>query len=215
MSGAYALSLPWQAMTTAGGDNAPSAADAAAPDPDLALVRRAGRGDRDACTALVDRYLARVHGIALRLLGQRADAEDIAQEVFLRVWQQASQWREGEARFGTWIYRITQNLCMDRLRGRRTADADGLATLADPGAAAGETLERHDTAAAVRAAVQTLPERQREAVVLCHFGELGNIEAAAVLGLSVDALESLLARGRRALRERLAQENSIPGISGT
>src|SRR5882724_8286355 len=93
-------------------------------DPDLDLVRRAGSGDGPACAALVDGHLARVTALAGRMLGNRADAEDVAQEVFLRVWQQAAKWRAGEARFSTWLHRVTLNLCHDRLRRRREVALD-------------------------------------------------------------------------------------------
>lgn len=173
-------------------------------DPDAELVRRAGAGDRAACTLLVDRHLTRVHALAYRLLGNRADAEEVAQDVFLRVWAHAARWQPGEIRFAAWIHRVTQNLCTDRARRRREHADDALATLADSALSTAAQLERAATEAAVRAAVAALPERQREAIALCHFEQHSNIEAAAMLGVSVEALESLLARGRRALRERLA-----------
>lgn len=173
-------------------------------DPDLDLVRRAGRGDVRAGAALVDRYLGKIVAFAARILANTADAEDVAQETFLRVWQHAGGWRDEGARFSTWLYRVALNLCRDRLRRRRetTLDAAG-----DPPAGApppGADLQRESVAARVEAALAQLPERQRSAIMLCHYQELGNIEAAAVLGISVEALESLLARGRRRLRELLA-----------
>src|SRR5215813_6080589 len=93
-------------------------------DPDLDLVRRVGAGEGPACAALVDRHLPRILGLAGRLLGSRADAEEVAQEVFLRVWQQAGRWRAGEARFSTWLHRVAVNLCQDRLRRRRETSLD-------------------------------------------------------------------------------------------
>jgi RNA polymerase sigma-70 factor (ECF subfamily) len=179
--------------------------DAAAPvDPDAALLRRAGGGDRDACGELVRRHLHRVHRLAYRLLGDPGDAEDVAQEAFLRVWTEAARWREGSAPFAIWLHRVTQNLAIDRLRRRRAGSAGPLADLADGGAPAAARIDRAAADRAVRDAVATLPERQREAIALCHFEQRTNVEAAGLLGVSVDALESLLARGRRTLREQLA-----------
>jgi RNA polymerase sigma-70 factor (ECF subfamily) len=175
-------------------------------DPDLELVRRVGAGESSACAALVDRYLAKVTALAGRMLANRADAEDVVQEVFLRVWQNAGRWRAGGARFSTWIYRVTLNLCHDRLRRRREV---ALETAGDPASDApppGADLQRGAVAARVAGAIAQLPERQREAIVLCHYQELGNIEAAAILDVTVEALESLLSRGRRRLRELLASE---------
>jgi RNA polymerase sigma-70 factor (ECF subfamily) len=173
-------------------------------DPDLDLVRRVGAGDGPACAALVDRHLARILGLAGRMLGSRADAEEVAQEVFLRVWQQAGRWRAGEARFSTWLHRVAVNLCQDRLRRRRetSLEAAGDPPSADPPPEA--ALQRDAVAARVGEALRQLPERQRTAILLSHYQELGNVEAAAILGISVEALESLLARGRRRLKELLA-----------
>lgn len=173
-------------------------------DPDAELVRRAGGGDSAACAALVDRHLNRLLALAVRMLGNRADAEDVAQETFLRVWQRAANWRANEAQFSTWLYRVALNLCHDRLRQRRPqVDVDEVPDLAAEDMSAERESQRGNVAAAVAAALMGLPERQREAIVLCYYQELGNIEAARVLDVSVEALESLLSRARRALRETL------------
>jgi RNA polymerase sigma-70 factor (ECF subfamily) len=175
-------------------------------DPDLDLVRRAGAGDAQACAILVDRYLAKVTAFAGRMLANRTDAEDVAQDVFLRVWQHAGSWRAGSARFSTWIYRVTLNLCHDRLRRRRETTLDAAGDPASDAPPPGTDLQRDAVAARVASALAKLPERQREAIVLCHYQELGNIEAAAILDVTVEALESLLSRGRRRLRDLLASE---------
>lgn len=184
----------------------PGATDDASPDPDQALVLRAGQGDRAACAALVDRYLARIVSLAGRTLMNRADAEEVAQDVFLRVWQSAPRWRPGAARFSTWLYRVTLNLCTDRLRLRRPAGSDELPDIADDAPSAASGLQRKDVSLAVGTAMRALPDRQREAIVLCYYQELDDSEAAQVLEISVDALESLLSRGRRKLRELLRQQ---------
>ncbi len=173
-------------------------------DPDLDLVRRVGAGDGPACAALVDRHLPRILGLAGRMLGSRADAEEVAQEVFLRVWQQAGRWRAGEARFSTWLHRVAVNLCQDRLRRRRETSLEAAGDPPSPDPPPEAALQRDAVVARVGAAMRQLPERQRTAILLSHYQELGNIEAAAVLGISVEALESLLARGRRRLKELLA-----------
>jgi len=172
------------------------------PDPDAPLVQRAGAGDQAACALLVDRWLGPVHRVASRVLGNTADAEEVAQDAFLRLWQHAPRWKP-DAKFSTWLFRVVHNLCMDRIRARRPGDDAALDAMGDEGAGA-RAVERESTAASVREAVASLPPRQRAAMSLCHFEEMGNIEAAEVLGVSVEALESLLARARRTLRTRLA-----------
>lgn len=173
-------------------------------DPDEALLSRVAQGDPAAVRTLVARKLPRLLSLAGRMLGDPREAEDVAQETFLRAWKQAAKWRPGQAKFDTWLHRVALNLCYDRLRRRREQpmaeppDRPDEAPAADRGLIAGETAQR------VNQALQALPERQREAIVLCHYQELGNIEAAAVVGVSVEALESLLGRGRRALRTALA-----------
>jgi RNA polymerase sigma-70 factor (ECF subfamily) len=175
-----------------------------AADPDDELVRRAGEGDQAAVQALVARKLRRVLALAERILGDPAEAQDVAQETFFKVWRHAPRWRPGVARFDTWLHRVALNLCYDRLRRRRERPTAEPPEIADPGPAPDRGLLAADVGRRVRAALQALPPRQREAIVLCHYQELGNIEAAAVMGVSVEALESLLSRGRRALRAALA-----------
>lgn len=171
---------------------------------DEELLARVARGDPAAVRALVARKLPRLLSLAGRMLGDASAAEDVAQEAFLRVWKQAPRWRPGAARFDTWLHRVALNLCYDRLRRRRELSYADPPDQADESPGPERGLEALDTGRRVAAALQTLPDRQREAIVLCHYQELGNIEAAAAMGVSVEALESLLGRGRRALRAVLA-----------
>jgi RNA polymerase sigma-70 factor (ECF subfamily) len=172
-------------------------------DPDTDLVARAGRGDRAAAQALMARHLPKMMTLARRMLGAQAEAEDAVQEAFLKLWTHAARWEPGKAKFETWLYRVTMNKCYDRLRRRPAAPLDEAAEIADPAPPADSVLENSALASEIEAALAALPERQRAAIVLCHTQERGNIEAAEILGISVEALESLLARGRRALRARL------------
>jgi RNA polymerase sigma-70 factor (ECF subfamily) len=176
-------------------------------DPDIDDVRRIGAGDAAAAASLVRRRSPRIMALARRMLNDQTEAEDITQEVFLRVWTHAANWRPGGARFETWLHRVAVNLCLDRLRRRREIPAgDALAERPDETPDAEQSMWRDQRAARVRQAIEALPERQRAALELCSFQELTNIEAAAVLEVSVDALESLLARARRSLRESLSRE---------
>lgn len=173
-------------------------------DPDEALLVRVAKGDPAAVRALVARKLPRLLSLAQRMLGESAEAEDVAQETFVRAWKQAGTWKPGGARFDTWLHRVALNLCYDRLRRRREVIMDDPPERPDEGPAPDRGLLAEDVGRRVAAAMAALPDRQREAVTLCHYQELGNIEAAALMGVSVEALESLLARGRRALRKTLS-----------
>lgn len=173
-------------------------------DPDAELVARVGARDASAVRVLVARKLPRLLALATRMLGDRSEAEDVAQETFLRIWNHAPRWREGEARFDTWLHRVVLNLCYDRLRGRREEPVDTLPEMPDtqPEPAAHAELRARD--ARVRDALAALPPRQREALVLQYYQDMSNIEAAGLMGITVEALESLLARARRGLRAQLA-----------
>lgn len=173
---------------------------------DEALLARIAAGEAAAERAIVARKLPRILGLAVRMLADREEAEDVSQEAFIRIWRQAPRWRSGEARFDTWLHTVVLNLCRDRLRRRRETTVAEPPEVADPAPGAEHGLVRQAERVAVAAALAALPERQREAIVLQYYQELSNGEAAAVLGVSVEALESLLSRARRTLRDRLRNE---------
>ncbi|MGQ0565528.1 MAG: RNA polymerase sigma factor [Gemmobacter sp.] len=192
---------------------------AATPDdpevPDEALLVLYANGDPGAARALSLRLVPRALGYATRLLGgDRAEAEDVVQEAMLRLWRMAPDWRTGEARVATWVYRVVTNLCTDRRRARvrRRADAlDDAPEVADGTPGAEGRLIAAQRVAALHAALAELPDRQRQAVVLRHIEGLSNPEIAAVLDLGVEAVESLTARGKRALSAILAGQRDALG----
>ena len=183
--------------------------------PDEALLVLFANGDPEAARALTLRLAPMALRVAARMLADRAEAEDVAQEAMLRLWRVAPDWRQGEAKVSTWLYRVTSNLCTDRLRRRgRSVALDAVAEPEDgrPGAVAG--LIEADRAAALEAALAALPDRQRQAVVLRHLEGLTNPEIAEIMEIGVEAVESLTARGKRALtaalsgrREELGYDN--------
>ncbi|MFE3837117.1 RNA polymerase sigma factor [Pseudogemmobacter sonorensis] len=188
--------------------------DTSRTEDDDALLARYGAGDPAAARALVLRLTPRVMAMSLRLLGgDRAEAEDLTQEAMLRLWRAAPGWRAGEARVTTWLYRVVANLATDRLRvrGRRRISALEEAPEPEDGApgALARMIER-DRMAALDRALATLPERQRLAVVLRHIEGLSNPEIAEAMGVGVEAVESLTARGKRALAAALSGQR--PGL---
>lgn len=175
-------------------------------DDDDSLLARIAEGDQAAYAALVRRHLSRVHALAYRMLGSRAEAEDVAQEAYLRTWRQAGRWQPGAARFTTWLHRVVVNLCIDRRRRQREQYVDELPERVDPAPGPEANAEAGARRRRVMAALDQLPERQRTAMLLAHYQELGNIETAEVMGISVEAVESLLSRARRQLRASLRDE---------
>lgn len=170
--------------------------------PDEELVALSGRGRRDAFEALVRRHQRRVLGLALRYTGSRHDAEDLAQDVFLAAWGAAARWRP-EAKFSTWLYRVTANACLNWKRRARPAGGEALEFRAAAGEPAGAELERREEQAAVAAAVQALPPNQRLALILRRFEGRSNREIAESLDTSEPAVEGLLQRAYDGLRGKL------------
>lgn len=171
-------------------------------------------GDRDAARLLTQRLLPRLVSFAGRMLGDRAEAEDVAQEALLRLWKIAPDWRSGEAQVSTWLYRVVTNLVTDRQRARARRRAGALDEVPEPADAAPGVvahLIEADRMAALEAALAQLPERQRQAVVLRHLEGMSNPEIAQVLEIGVEAVESLTARGKRALTAILAGQRADLG----
>ena len=171
-----------------------------ASDEDLMVA--IARGDEPAFQVLMRRYLPRAVGLARRILGNDADAEEVVQEAFLRLWVHAPRWRPAAA-FRTWFYRVVVNLCLNRKRRAPFAALEDVDEPIDPGTDASVEFEARQTEGMLAAAIADLPERQRAAIILTYHEGLANAETATVLGTSVSGVETLLVRARRSLRKAL------------
>ncbi len=188
------------------------ALDASSEVSDEALLVAFGNGDREAAMLLTARLTPRIMGFSARMLGgDRAEAEDVTQEAMLRLWKIAPDWRQGEAKVTTWLYRVTANLCTDRLRKKRGIALDTVPEPEDETPGAVEGMIEADRVRALETALSALPDRQREAVVLRHLEGLTNPEIAAAMEISVEAVESLTARGKRTLARQLAGQREELG----
>ncbi len=169
---------------------------------DLALMGRVAKGDEAAYRLLSRRHVPAMLGLARRILGNAADAEDVAQEAMLRVWTHAPRWQPLAA-FRTWLTRIVVNLCLDRKRKAQWVDLDTVGEIADPAPDAGEAAERNERDRLVDQAIGQLPDRQRTAIVLTYGDGMSNAEVAEIMGTTVSAVETLLVRGKQGLRRAL------------
>ncbi len=169
-------------------------------------------GNHAAFTELVNRQGKRFHRIAYRLLYRKDDAEDVVQEAFLKVWERPSLFREEKGtKFTTWFTRVVTNLCIDRNRKKGNLPLEREVPDSFKGQWLGAGEEHKDMRAFVEALLRELPERQRVALTLCFFEGVSNKEAAKVMGISLKALQSLLMRGKSALKEMI-NENSPGGV---
>ncbi len=182
--------------------------------PDAALLVAVGNGDAQAARALVQRLGPRLFHHAARLLSDRTEAEDVVQETLLRLWKIAPEWRQGEAKVSTWCFTVLNNLCTDRLRAKKpTVAIDAIAEPTSELRSVVAQMTEIDRANALAAALDTLPERQKQAVVLRHIEELQNPDIAQIMDISVEAVESLTARGKRALAAALIGQKDELGFS--
>lgn len=174
---------------------------------ELDQITRAANGDRAAQAALVNRNMPIVFRVAYRMLQDRAEAEDVTQETFLRAWKTLPNWQP-KAKFSTWACTVALNLCRDRLRKKKPVLMDEVPERIDTALRPEESLASQQAISGIERKIAALPERQREALSLCALEGMTNIEAAATMDVSVRALESLLARARRALKAAMSAEQA-------
>ena len=170
---------------------------------DEELMQRVALQDRDAFAVLLDRHVDGLHTYLYRLCHDRFETEDLVQETFFRIWDKAKTWKSGKVRFSTWLYRIGYHHYIDVVRRYKPEDKERNVDNEDGALTIESETNRQDHSALLNSLIHELPERQRTALVLCHIQGWSNAEAATVLDVSTEALESLLARARRALRKKL------------
>lgn len=188
------------------------ALDALSDVSDEALLVLYANGDPWAARALTLRLTPRLLGFAALMLADRTEAEDVTQEAMLRLWRMAPGWQQGGARVSTWLYRVASNLCLDRLRKSRPRGLEEVAEPEDAAPGAVARLIEADRMLALDRALTALPDRQRQAVVLRHIEGLTNPEIAAVMDIGVEAVESLVARGKKGLTALLSGRRAELGF---
>lgn len=185
-----------------------------AADEDSTLIRRARSGDDRALQALVDRHYRNVFNLAFRLSNNYDDAQDIAQEAFIRVYNALPNFR-GDANFTTWLYRIVKNVFLDERKKQKVRSHNSLEEMVDledssvsrqvedPAPGPGWMVEQNEQADVVRKAVLTLPKNQRLMIALYHFEHRSYDEIAEIMGLPIGTVKSRLNRARLALKNKL------------
>ncbi len=179
-----------------------------------ALLASAAEGNSDAARVLARDLGKRAFAQAFRMLGNRSEAEDVAQDALLRLWRAAPTWTAEGAKPSTWLYKVVANLCIDRMRRNAptSLDAEDAAEPVDGAPSVDSKLQDRARSTALYAALATLPDRQRQAVVLRHIEGLANPEIAEIMNIGVEAVESLTARGKRALAKALATRKEELGF---
>jgi RNA polymerase sigma-70 factor (ECF subfamily) len=179
---------------------------------DAELLARFAQGDRAAAQVLTARLAPVVYAQAFRMLGDRAEAEEITQDSLLRLWNAAPDWQAGQAKVTTWLYRVTSNLCIDKMRKSKRQSSAAVPEMPDDGPDMERRLQDRARAQALRAALSDLPDRQKQAMVLRHLEGLPNLDVAQIMQISVEAVESLMSRGKRSLADALAPQKKALGL---
>jgi len=191
------------AMTSVLFSSPPSVSEVTIASLDDHLIERMRQNDENAYRLLVERHIDRAYGLALRILRNPADAEDVAQEAFVKAWLNRDKWQAGRAKFSTWLYRVIVNRCIDLQRAPRTDGLDDAPEPMDETEDCVASIQKRQIYSRLEQAVERLPDQQRTAVLLSYYEDMSNAEIAEVMGTTVSATEALLKRGRQRLREIL------------
>jgi RNA polymerase sigma factor (sigma-70 family) len=183
-------------------------------DSDDALVARIAARDHAAMRIVSDRYADRAWRMAYRMLGDATEAEDVAQETLLRLWNNADKWQPGGNGVVAWIKRVTINQCLDRLRRRRFSSDGEVPEREDDSPLADQKMEAGEIGQSVKECIEALPDRQRASVILTYYEEQPNQDAAGMLSMHLKAFESLLFRARGSLKACLERKGVVAGDCG-
>lgn len=169
-------------------------------------------GEKSAYQTLVKQHLKPISHYAYHMLGSQKDTEDITQEVFLKLWINASSWKKEEAKLTTWLHRITHNICIDYLRKQKRVQTQNTFSEESVDAITGKQNDgdNENQLSLLQKAISNLPESQRSALTLCHYQGFSNKEAAVIMNISVKALESVISRAKRTLRSQLTASKEAP-----
>ncbi|MDW8343747.1 MAG: sigma-70 family RNA polymerase sigma factor [Verrucomicrobiae bacterium] len=173
-------------------------------NPSSQFVERLQRGDETAFAELVSRYRYPLISFCHRLLGDPHEAQDVVQEVFVRVCQHVGRYRPGNGRFSTWLFALARNACLDRLRAAQRRPSTPLEAVPEPITICRD-VETHDLGELIATAVAQLPQAQRTALMLAEYHGLTHTEIATVLRCTKKSVETRLYRAKRILRKRLAR----------
>lgn len=168
------------------------------------IIREIQAGNRPAFSALVSRHITRFYHLAYRYMASREEAEDIVQTAFLKIWENPFLWKDGgKAKFTTWFSRIVINLCLDQKKKSKPSWLPEDMDIQDSASSQEQDMLAQEKESAVMAAINTLPDRQKTALILCFYEEYSQQEAAQIMKIKIKALESLLMRAKKNLKEQM------------
>lgn len=178
-------------------------------DPDADLIFGLKAGDERALAGLMDRHMQTIHKQAFYMLGDQMAAEDVTQTVFLKTWENMSDWQAGKAKLITWMRRVTRNTCLDILKKKKPIYTDTVPDMEDEADTPFENLSQLEQSERVGAALDQLPDNQRMALTLSYYQGVSQREGSSIMEISESAYESLLVRARKALKVILANERIV------
>ena len=170
------------------------------------LLKLFVKGDKESVNILIQRLMPKIFSQAYSILGNENDAEDITQETFIRLWKIAPVWKQDKAEITTWLYRVVKNQCIDKIRKDKKYSDEDIKDHQDNKLNAFEKLENKERDKKLYNAISTLPTRQKKATIMRHIYGYTNYEIADEMNISVQAVESLIARGKRAISELLIKQ---------